>query len=121
LDWLAAGITRVSLGVQSVDDDTLRALGRDHDGARARAALERVSKSRLRTFSADLIFGASAQGEIALRRDVDVVSALAPHVSTYCLTYEPGTQLYNLRSKGKVHALSPDDEADRYDIVRDAL
>jgi oxygen-independent coproporphyrinogen-3 oxidase len=119
--WVAAGVTRVSLGVQSLQADVLRFLGRDHSEGEARAALERLGRSGLRTFSADLIFGSPGQGVDAVAEDARALAALAPHISAYCLTYEPGTELSRRRDRGRLTILDDDAEADRYESVQHAL
>jgi oxygen-independent coproporphyrinogen-3 oxidase len=87
----AAGVTRLSLGVQSFDDARLHALGRVHDGAQARAA----ARCALQTFDAvnlDLMIGLPGQDSAGLDRDLDEALALAPpHLSVYQLTLEPNT------------------------------
>lgn len=87
--WASMGVNRVSLGVQSFNDETLRYLGRRHDAERARRACALVAR-RFDNWSMDLIFGAkpAAAFEDTLRECVD----LGPkHVSAYGLTYEAGT------------------------------
>ncbi len=87
--WKALGVTRVSLGVQSFDDDVLRYLGRRHDAATARRACESVA-ARFDNWSMDLIFG--ARPVAAWDETLRTGAAFAPpHVSAYGLTYEPGT------------------------------
>jgi oxygen-independent coproporphyrinogen-3 oxidase len=119
--WRAAGVTRVSLGVQSLDAATLRALGRDHDGKEALTAMERLAAGGFASFSVDLIFGSHAQTVPALQEDLRVVTQLAPHVSAYCLTYEAGTHLDKRRAQGRLTPITVDDEADRYLMVQHAL
>jgi oxygen-independent coproporphyrinogen-3 oxidase len=90
--WLAAGINRVSLGVQSFDDRVLRYLGRRHDAAGAIAACATVSQ-RFDNWAMDLIFGAPPID--AWGATLDQCVALGPaHVSAYGLTYEPGTPMF---------------------------
>jgi oxygen-independent coproporphyrinogen-3 oxidase len=86
-----AGVTRLSVGVQSFDDARLRALGRVHDAAQARAALEEV-RLAFDTFNIDLMYALPGQttGEL----DAELRQALAfepPHLSIYHLTIEPNT------------------------------
>jgi putative oxygen-independent coproporphyrinogen III oxidase len=86
-----AGVTRLSVGVQSFDDAKLRALGRVHDSAQARAALEEAS-SVFDTFNLDLMY--ALPGQTLAELDADLGQALAfrpPHLSIYHLTIEPNT------------------------------
>lgn len=87
----AAGVTRLSIGVQSFDDDRLRALGRVHDGAQARAAVEEAAAA-FETFNLDLMYALPGQTLADLRTELDTALAFAPpHLSIYHLTIEPNT------------------------------
>ena len=89
----AAGVTRLSLGVQSFNDSHLAALGRVHDRAQAIAAAEEAA-SAFDTFNLDLMYALPGQTLAALERDLDQALALAPpHLSVYHLTIEPNTVL----------------------------
>lgn len=87
--WRAMGINRVSLGVQSFDEDALRYLGRRHDVAGAHRACEIVAR-HFDTWNLDLMFGAHPVGtwELSLR---ETLAHRPHHVSAYGLTYEAGT------------------------------
>ena len=87
----AAGVTRLSIGVQSFDDRFLQAVGRVHDGAQARAAVREAADS-FETFNIDLMYALPGQTELDLARDLDVALSFAPpHLSVYHLTIEPNT------------------------------
>lgn len=86
-----AGVTRLSVGVQSFNDDHLRALGRVHDRRQAIAALEEAAVS-FETFNLDLMY--ALPGQTLQQLEADVTQALAlmpPHLSIYHLTIEPNT------------------------------
>ena len=86
-----AGVTRLSVGVQSFDDAALRALGRVHDGAQARAADEEA-RDAFETFNIDLMYALPGQTLAALDADLRTALAFAPpHLSVYHLTIEPNT------------------------------
>lgn len=86
-----AGVTRLSIGVQSFNDAHLKALGRVHDGAQARAAVEEAAQS-FETFNLDLMYALPGQTIADLDKDVQTALALAPpHISIYHLTIEPNT------------------------------
>ena len=86
-----AGVTRLSVGVQSFNDRHLQALGRVHDGSQARAALEEVA-AHFRTFNLDLMYALPGQTLDELASDLDTaLSFQPPHVSVYHLTLEPNT------------------------------
>ncbi len=87
-----AGVNRLSLGVQSFDDRALRALGRIHDAAQARAAVETARRAGFDNLNLDLMFGLPGQDRSAALRDLTEALALTPeHLSWYQLTVEPNT------------------------------
>ena len=89
--YRAAGVTRLSVGVQSFNDTYLAALGRVHDGAQARAAVEEAAQA-FDTFNLDLMYALPGQGIAALDADLDTALGFAPpHLSIYHLTIEPNT------------------------------
>lgn len=86
-----AGVTRLSIGVQSFDDRFLKAIGRVHDAAQARAAVEEAADT-FNTFNIDLMYALPGQTLADLDRDLDVALGYAPpHLSVYHLTLEPNT------------------------------
>lgn len=86
-----AGVTRLSIGVQSFDDAKLKALGRVHDRAQALAAVEEAQRC-FDTFNLDLMYALPGQSLADLRADLDQALAFAPpHLSLYHLTMEPNT------------------------------
>ncbi|MEY4416799.1 MAG: hypothetical protein RIQ53_4092, partial [Pseudomonadota bacterium] len=86
-----AGVTRLSIGVQSFDDAMLRRLGRVHDGAQARAAVAEAAAC-FDTFNLDLMYALPGQTLAAAEADLRTALALAPpHLSVYHLTIEPNT------------------------------
>ena len=88
----AAGVTRLSIGVQSFDDVNLSALGRVHDAAQARAAVEEAANA-FDTFNLDLMYALPGQSVASLAQDVKTALALKPpHISIYHLTVEPNTR-----------------------------
>ncbi len=89
--YRAAGVTRLSIGVQSFDDTLLGRIGRVHDGAQARAAVAEAADA-FDTFNLDLMYALPGQGLGDLAADLDVALAFSPpHLSIYHLTIEPNT------------------------------
>jgi oxygen-independent coproporphyrinogen-3 oxidase len=89
--YRAAGVTRLSVGVQSFDDEHLKALGRVHDRAQAIAAVEEAAAA-FDTFNLDLMYALPGQTLAGLDADLSQALALAPpHLSVYHLTIEPNT------------------------------
>lgn len=106
-----AGATRVSLGVQSLNDDELARLGRIHNGARALEALGEARDSGLRV-SADLMVAVPGQTPDILRETlVKVLDRGVGHVSVYPLIIEEGTPFYRAVEEGSMEEPSDDDEA----------
>ncbi|MBU6195640.1 MAG: oxygen-independent coproporphyrinogen III oxidase-like protein [Burkholderiales bacterium] len=90
--YARAGVTRLSVGVQSFNDRALAALGRVHDGAQARAAVQEAAAS-FDTWNLDLMYALPGQTAGDLERDLDTALALQPpHLSIYHLTIEPNTR-----------------------------
>ena len=87
----SAGVTRLSIGVQSFDDMQLKALGRVHSGGQARAAIEEAAGA-FETFNIDLMYALPGQTLADLDRELDTALAFnPPHLSVYHLTIEPNT------------------------------
>lgn len=87
----AAGVNRLSIGIQSFDETQLRRLGRIHDGAQAIAAIE-LAQRTFDDFNLDLMYGLPEQTLQAAQRDVErALSFAPPHLSLYQLTLEPNT------------------------------
>ena len=119
--YRAAGINRLSLGVQSFDDDVLKRLGRDHDGAGAQAALA-LALEIFPSVSADMIFGHIGQTAAHLKGELDrLLSFNPPHISAYQLTIEEGTAFAKAESRGQGRAVDGDTSADLYEQVCSAL
>ena len=94
-DYLDLGINRLSIGVQSFNDQSLTALGRIHDSKQAIKAIETAHKAGFENFNLDLMFGLPHQTEKAAHNDVATAIALEPsHISYYQLTLEPNTLFY---------------------------
>ena len=120
--WLHAGVTRVSLGVQTLDDPTLRRLGRTHDAAEAIGATAITRDAGVESLSLDLIYGLPGQRLGTWLDQLRRVLDLSPdHVSLYALAIEPGTPLARQVSQPDAsdeHAV-PDDDlvADMYEAA----
>lgn len=116
-----AGVTRISLGVQTLDNTELAAIGRIHDANRALAAIATVKDAGL-DVSCDLMCGLPGQTAASWRSTLDGVLAAAPHhVSVYPLTLEEGTPLYRMACRDE--SLEPDEDfqAACMDVARDCL
>lgn len=106
-----AGVTRLSIGVQSFDDAILRSVGRVHDSATAREAVAIARDSGVKQVSIDLLFALPGQGLQTFERDLAAALELGvDHVSAYALLYEPGTVLTEKRERGLVEPEAEDVE-----------
>jgi oxygen-independent coproporphyrinogen-3 oxidase len=112
-----AGVTRVSMGVQSFQPELLDALGRQHSREQIYAAYERVRLAGFRSVNLDLMFALPGQTAAEWAGDVREAVSLGPdHLSTYCLTFEEDTKLWVKLSQGRVK-LDPDNEAVLYEAT----
>ena len=110
-----AGVTRVSLGVQSTQSHVLAALGRTHDRANVARAVEAIRAAGIPSFNLDCIAGAAGETDADFDATIDDVLAFGPpHVSVYGLMVEPGTPLEQRIAAGEVPPPDPDAQADRY-------
>lgn len=112
------GVTRLSLGVQSMVPGVLAALGRTHAPANVERAVALARDAGFETFNLDLIYGAAGESLDDWRRTLDAALALEPpHVSAYALTVEAGTPLADDPSRHP----DDDDQADKYVAADEAL
>ena len=114
-----AGVTRLSLGVQSLDDAALKFLGRTHRAADAVAAFE-AARACFRHVSLDLIYARPDQSVDAWRAELADALALQPdHMSLYQLTIEPKTPFHRLHEAGRFAVPSEDGAADLYEVTQE--
>jgi putative oxygen-independent coproporphyrinogen III oxidase len=118
-DYRAAGVNRVSLGVQSFDDAELKALGRLHTAAEARAGID-VARETFERFTFDLIYARPRQSPEAWRRELGEALDLAGrHLSLYQLTIEPDTPFAKLHAAGRLVVPDPDAALALYEITQE--
>ena len=116
--WRAAGVTRLSIGLQSLDDDALAFLGRDHDAAAGRDAVGAALKI-FESLSIDLIYARPDQSEAAWREELRAGLALqAPHLSLYELTIEARTAFGKRAARGDLIPMDDDAQADLYALTQ---
>lgn len=115
------GVTRISLGVQSLRPTLLDALGRQHTREQVLRAYDLIRRVDFRSVNLDLMFALPGQSESEWLEDLDETLALQPdHLSTYCLTFEEDTALWVKLSQGKVK-LDPEREAALYERTWERL
>ena len=112
------GVSRVSVGVQSMASHVLGSLGRRHDRRNVERAVEAIRAVGFDSFNLDIIYGAAGERLEDWAETVDAVVALdPPHVSAYGLTVEPGTPL----AADTARHPDDDDQADKYELVDERL
>jgi len=117
----ACGVTRASLGAQSLDAVTLRSLDRSHAPDDVRRAVALLGDRGL-AVNIDLMTAAPGQSLTAVERELDAVIAIGPqHVSVYCLTWEKGTAFEGLRRTGALAAADEGDEGAMFEAAIDRL
>ncbi len=113
--FLEGGVNRLSLGIQTFNQEFMDELGRDHKVSRALDAYNLVQKAGFESVNIDLLFGAPGQELSDWKEDLKKVVDLNPdHISTYCLTFEEDTALYAKLAKGKI-AIDSEKEAAFYE------
>jgi oxygen-independent coproporphyrinogen-3 oxidase len=116
-----AGINRISMGVQSWDDQVLKSLGRTHDADKAEESFRILRQAGFDNISIDLIFGVPGQSLESWRSSLERSLRLAPeHLSAYGLTYEEDTEFFRKLGRGE---MAPDEglEADQFELTAELL
>lgn len=116
-----AGINRLSLGIQALDDAALSALGRTHSTAEARACIARAG-ALFERFSFDLIYARPGQSPESWRAELDAAIALSrSHLSAYQLTVEPGTPFFLAHARGALALPGEADSTRMFEITQQVL
>ena len=117
-DLASAGVNRVSLGLQALDEQALRFLGRAHGLGEGLAALD-TAQAAFERVSFDLIYALPGQSQAAWQAELKrALSFGTGHLSLYQLTIEPGTRFAALHGKGELPETDPDHAASLYEITR---
>ena len=113
--FLAAGVNRISMGVQSFQAEKLKFLGRIHSSSDSLLAVENIRTAGFSNFNLDLMFASANEKLEDWLSDLETACSLEPrHISMYGLTIEPGTDFAVQRSKGTVLKVSEEDESLMY-------
>ncbi len=119
---LRAGVNRLSIGVQGLNDERLRFLGRWHDTERALAAVRAALGSGMPRVSTDVIYGVAGESPEEAAREVRTLAELGVgHVSAYALTIEPQTAFGARARKGRLPLAPEQSVADSFSAVDEAL
>ncbi|MEM0988860.1 MAG: radical SAM family heme chaperone HemW [Pseudomonadota bacterium] len=118
-DYAAAGVNRVSMGVQALNDRDLRALGRTHSAAEARAAFD-IARKAFDRVSFDLIYARAGQKTADWQSELSQALDMAiDHLSLYQLTIEVGTRFWDLAKRGRVLTAPDDRAAEMYEVTQE--
>lgn len=117
-----AGVNRLSIGIQSFDDNVLQFLNRAHDSKSALTCIDNARSAGIVNLSIDLIYAIPAQDHKAWIRNIDTALQLAPqHFSAYSLTIEEKTVFGNWLSKNKLQEVSDEVSATQFEILMEKL
>ena len=118
----ASGINRLSIGIQSFDDNLLKYLNRVHDANGARRCLKYVREAGFNNISIDLIYAIPGQSQKIWEETLqEALSFLPEHISSYGLTIEERTVFGNLSKRGKLHPMDEENSAQQFEILTDML
>jgi len=118
----SAGFNRLSIGIQSFDDNTLKYLNRVHDSKDSIKAIRNAEQSGFKNINLDLIFAIRENHMNILKEDIDKMVQIQPqHISTYSLTVEKNTVFGNWIRKGKIGIVSNDNSAHEFEYIMETL
>ncbi len=119
--YAEVGVTRLSLGVQSLQDPVLQTIGRRHSAQRARDAVNTALSVGFQSVSVDLMFGLPGQSIRAWTEDLKTIANTGvPHLSLYHLTLEPGTAMTRDVRTQRLHLPSEEHQDEMWDLVHPA-
>lgn len=121
-DIASLPFNRISIGIQSFDDLSLKSLNRRHDGKQAIEAVKNAQSFGYKNISIDLIYGLPNQSiENWLEQLKRAFELNVQHISIYGLTYETGTRLYKQRERGEINVVSDEEMINMYQIMLKAM
>ena len=120
--WQDAGINRLSLGVQTFLEAELQWMNRAHHAGEAIQAIKEIKQAGFTNYSADLIFGSPLQSDDILKKNVEILfSEAVPHISSYALTVEKQTALYQQSEKKGQFIIDPAKQAEQFLLLMDLM
>jgi oxygen-independent coproporphyrinogen-3 oxidase len=120
--WKAGGINRLSIGIQSFQQEALDWMNRAHNTTQSIQAIEYAQAAGIHNISADLIYGTPHLSDEALLKDIAILNKYQiPHISCYALTVEEKTALHNLIAKKKIENVDTEKQAKHFEIVVNTL
>ena len=119
---LDSGVNRLSIGIQSLNDQKLKRLGRLHDSKRALDAVAKAERAGFKNISADFIFGVWGETPEEWKKELEKIAKLpVTHISCYSLTYEKGTPLFSVLENKSISPVGEDVAASMYEAAIDIL
>ena len=121
-DYLHSGINRFSVGIQSLNDKTLKFIGRNHNRKEALKALKNLNNKRAANFSVDIMFGIPYQTVAEIKETVETLIKFNPtHFSSYSFTIEPNTPFHKFVKEKKIKELDEDIYIDIFNTIYSIL
>jgi oxygen-independent coproporphyrinogen-3 oxidase len=120
--WKTAGVNRLSIGIQSFQQEALNWMNRAHTTKQSFLAIEIAKAAGLHNISTDLIYGTPHLSDEALLKDIEILNEYqVPHISCYALTVEEKTALHSLIQKKKIENVDTEKQARHFELVVDTL
>jgi oxygen-independent coproporphyrinogen-3 oxidase len=117
-EWQNLGVKRLSLGIQSFDDNELRWMNRVHNAAQSLQSIDDIIEAGFTNFSVDLIYGSPLLTNDALKSNAEIIfSKKIPHISAYALTVEAKTALHKMIEKHESPAIDTNRQAEQFEIL----
>lgn len=119
---ISIGFNRLSIGIQSFDDNDLKFLNRRHSSQKAKDAVKNAQQVGFNNISIDLMYGLPNSSFDIWKKNLDITTSLnIQHVSSYHLIYEEGTKLFTLLERGKVRSVEEETSVDMFKLLIDTL
>ena len=113
-----AGINRLSIGVQSFDQEDLTFMNRAHDAEEAKICIKLAQDAGFENISADLIYGSPTTSNETWHNNIETMTSFGiPHISAYCLTVEEGTALHHFVSTGKSRPVDDEKASTQFEML----
>jgi oxygen-independent coproporphyrinogen-3 oxidase len=114
-EWMNAGINRLSLGIQSFDDEELKWMNRAHHANQALQSIDDIKEAGIQNFSVDLIFGGPLLSNKMLEKNIGIIAEKnIPHISAYALTVEEKTALHQFIKTKKSPPVNTEKQAEQF-------
>ena len=121
-EWRSIGINRLSVGLQSFNEEELKWMNRAHNAAESLQCLDDIKEAGFKNYSVDLIYGSPLQTDEDLRKNFEIIMQRnVPHISCYALTVEEGTVLNKLIKENRSVSPDPGKQSEQFSILLDMM